>query len=220
MKSASIAHWVAVFVLCGSGVACTIQMRAGTGAQSPSEPAPEGQASTDPAVATPARKANVKVSGAKLEVPGQSVVFEPEAATFAAGSTSEATLGEIEAYLAQLFLLPAVTSIVPADGANHVSAATTIAVTFNKPMNPATITFTPNTICTGAVQLSFDDFLSCVPIASAASSAGGTVFTLTPKNALVSDTIYKVRVTTAPADTLGNPLTAITTQANGFHTAI
>ena len=101
MKSASIAHWAAIFVVCGSGVACTIQMRAGTGAQSPSEPAPEGQASTDPAVATPARKANVKVSGAKLEVPGQSVVFEPEAATFAAGSTSEATLGEIEAYLAQ-----------------------------------------------------------------------------------------------------------------------
>ena len=34
-------------------------------------------------------------------MPGQSVVFEPEAATFAAGSPSEATLGEIEAYLAQ-----------------------------------------------------------------------------------------------------------------------
>jgi hypothetical protein len=46
------------------------------------------------------------------------------------------------------------------------------------------------------------------------------VFTLTPKNALVSDTIYKVRVTTTAADTLGNPLNAITTQANGFHTAI
>jgi OmpA-OmpF porin, OOP family len=100
VKSASIAHWAAIFVVCGSGVACTIEMRAGTGVQSPSEPAPEGQEGTEPGGES-AGKANVKVSGAKLEVPGQSVVFEPETATFAAGANSEATLAEIEAYLAQ-----------------------------------------------------------------------------------------------------------------------
>jgi hypothetical protein len=138
----------------------------------------------------------------------------------ALGAGATRTTGPaIEAYLAQLFLLPAVTSIVPADGANHVSAATTVAVTFNKPMNPATITVTGNTICTGTVQLSFDDFLSCVPFASVAPGGGGTVFTLTPKTALVSDTIYKVRVTTSATDTLGNSLTTIATQTNGFHTA-
>ena len=102
MKSASIAQWFAL-VVCGSGVGCTLQatMSAGTGAQSPSEPAPEQVAATEPAAEKPAGKAHVKVVGAKVEVPGKSVVFEPDAATFAAGSPSEAALSEIEAYLAQ-----------------------------------------------------------------------------------------------------------------------
>jgi OmpA-OmpF porin, OOP family len=103
LKSARIAHWVAALIVSGGSVACTLQasLSAGSGASSPSEPAPEESAATEPAVEAPAGKANVKVNGAKLEVPGQRVVFEPEAATFAAGSASEAALAEIEAYLAQ-----------------------------------------------------------------------------------------------------------------------
>lgn len=76
-------------------------MSAGTGANSPSEPAPEQTPAPEPAAEKPAGKAQVKVTGAKVEVPGKSVVFEPDAATFAAGSASEAALREVEAYLAQ-----------------------------------------------------------------------------------------------------------------------
>jgi outer membrane protein OmpA-like peptidoglycan-associated protein len=109
VKSASIAYWVTALVICGGGVACSFQasMSAGSGAKSPSEPASTEPAPTEPAPAEPAaekpaaRKANVKVSGAKVEVPGSSVVFEPDAATFAAGSPSEAALTELQAYLVQ-----------------------------------------------------------------------------------------------------------------------
>jgi OmpA-OmpF porin, OOP family len=104
VKSASIAHWVAALVVSGGGIACSFQasMSAGSGARSPSEPASPEPAATQPAAEKPAaRKANVKVHGAKLEVPGGNVVFEPEAATFAAGSASEAALAEIQAYMAQ-----------------------------------------------------------------------------------------------------------------------
>jgi len=138
----------------------------------------------------------------------------------ALGANATRTTGPaIEAYLANLGLLPAVTSVTPANGANHVADTTKVVVTFNKPMNPATITFGSNAICAGTVQMSLDDFISCVPFASAVSSAGATTFTLTPQTTLDADTTYRVRVMTSAVDALGLPLTTIFAQPAGFHTA-
>jgi outer membrane protein OmpA-like peptidoglycan-associated protein len=79
---------------------CTIQMSAGTGAQSPQNP-PSGAsapAETAPEPSTETPKSSVKVNGAKLEVPG-TIAFQPDSAAF--GSGSEASLAEVKSYLEQ-----------------------------------------------------------------------------------------------------------------------
>lgn len=70
----------------------------------PAEPAPATEA--PPAEAPPgetpaaAEKANVKVKGAKLELPG-GIFFQPNDATFQPGAGSEAVLAELKKYLDQ-----------------------------------------------------------------------------------------------------------------------
>lgn len=93
-----------ILVVCGLLPACSFQASVGAGgkANSPegappteSSPPPEG---TEPAIEAP--KANVKVNGAKLEVPGP-IVFQPDSAVLAPGAGNEAVLAEIKTYLEQ-----------------------------------------------------------------------------------------------------------------------
>jgi OOP family OmpA-OmpF porin len=88
---------------------CSFQasMRAGgdskTAANPPPEPAPATEAppgEAPPAEAPAPEKANVKVKGAKLELPSP-IVFQPNDATFQPGSGSEAALAELQKYLDQ-----------------------------------------------------------------------------------------------------------------------
>ena len=106
-KSGSIANWAAAVAVAGLGAACSFQasVSAGGGASSPEEPpatetAPPEAASPEPApVEAPAApKANVKVNGAKLIVPGD-IVFQADSSTLAAGN--EAVLAEVKTYLDQ-----------------------------------------------------------------------------------------------------------------------
>ena len=107
-KSGSITKWIGALVMCGLGPACSFQasMSAGGGAKSPEEPPPTEAAASQPEAGEPEAsaaakpKANVKVNGAKLQVPGE-LVFQPDAATFAEGVGNEAVLAEVEAYLEQ-----------------------------------------------------------------------------------------------------------------------
>lgn len=106
-KSGSITKWIGALVLCGLGPACSFQasMSAGGGAKSPEEPPPNGAAAIQPEAGEPGappatHKANVKVNGAKLQVPGE-IVFQPDSAAFAAGAGNEAVLDEVKAYLEQ-----------------------------------------------------------------------------------------------------------------------
>ncbi len=115
-----------------------------------------------------------------------------------------------------------VVDTVPADGAIDVSVTSDIAIEFTQPMNAATLT--ASTVldgnCTGSVQLSTDDFVTCVPFASATPvmSGGDTVATFTPAPGLTFNTFYKVRVTPAAESQAALPLEATFTQPNGFVT--
>jgi Bacterial Ig-like domain/Lamin Tail Domain len=115
---------------------------------------------------------------------------------------------------------PAVVSTTPADGATNVAVASTIAVTFNAAMSPATLTAqTSSGACSGSVQISTDGFATCIGIAAPLVFSGGnTVATLTPAPALSFGSTYKVKVTTAAQDPKGNPVAAFTA-ATGFTTA-
>ena len=115
---------------------------------------------------------------------------------------------------------PAVASTNPADSATP-PANTTIAVTFTKAMSPATLTGqTAAGACSGSIQVSVDDFASCVAFSAAAPTmtVGNTVATLTPAPGLLINRTYKIRVTTAVTDAVGLALAATFNQANGFAT--
>ncbi len=116
---------------------------------------------------------------------------------------------------------PTVASTTPADGATS-TANTTVAVTFSTAMNPATLTGqTMAGACSGSVQVSVDNFASCIAFsaATATMSGGNTVATFTPAPGLLVNRTYKVRVTTAA--TSSSPALAMAAQftmSTGFNT--
>ena len=115
---------------------------------------------------------------------------------------------------------PAVASTTPADGASTV-ASTSVAVTFTAAMTPATLTAqTAAGACTGSLQVSLDNFASCIALSSASPlmSGGGTVATLSAAPGLLVNHTYQVRVTTAAASLAGLSLGAQFTMTVGFST--
>lgn len=115
---------------------------------------------------------------------------------------------------------PAVSSTTPSDGAS-VLASTSVTVAFTQAMNPTTLTGqTTAGACSGSIQVSLDNFASCIAFssASAAMTASNTTATLTPAPGLLVNRTYKVRVTTTAANASGIPLQAQFTQPTGFST--
>ena len=103
-----------------------------------------------------------------------------------------------------------------------VPTLSAVVVTFNTAMNPATLTAqTTSGACSGSIQVSTDDFATCLSFASAAPtmSGGNTVATLAPAPAFSDRSIHAIRVTTAAASAAGDPLGATYTSGTGFTTA-
>jgi hypothetical protein len=115
---------------------------------------------------------------------------------------------------------PTVTGTTPSDGGT-AGANTTIAVTFSQAMNPATLTAQTSVgACTGSIQVSVNDFATCVGFFSAAPAMSGsnTVATLIPAPGLLINRSYKIRVTTAATNASNIPLFGTYTSTNGFAT--
>jgi hypothetical protein len=114
---------------------------------------------------------------------------------------------------------PAVSATSPADGDGQALRSSTIAVTFNGSMDPSTLTGqTSAGACTGSIQVSSDNFATCIAFttAAAAMTSSNTVATLTPASLLSYGTTYKVRVMTAAKSANGTALAAQYTMATGF----
>jgi hypothetical protein len=114
---------------------------------------------------------------------------------------------------------PTVTGTTPGDLSSAL-ATTSVAVTFSMAMNPATLTAqTVAGTCSGNIQVSLDDFASCVALPSvAAMSPGNDVATLTAVPGLLVNRTYKIRVTTGAKSATGTALGAQYTHASGFKT--
>jgi len=98
-------------------------------------------------------------------------------------------------------------TIVPTDGQEDVAINTSIAITFPVAMNSTTITMDTDGSCSGSVQVSNDDFVSCVSfVGSPTASSGNTVFTLVLSTSLLNSTLYTVKLTTAISDNEGTSL--------------
>jgi hypothetical protein len=91
---------------------------------------------------------------------------------------------------------PMVVETAPAPGSTGVDSNSSIVVSFSEAMLPGSITSNGAAdTCSGGVQLSDDDFATCVPLANeVGAAAGDTIFTLTPLEPLDSRRNYHIRV--------------------------
>ena len=122
---------------------------------------------------------------------------------------------------------PDVAITAPADGGS-VSPRSTIAVTFTQAMSTGTLTAqTTAGACSGSIQVSLDDFASCIAFSSATPtfSAGDTIATLTAapgllanRKAVADNSLYKIRVTTAAQSATNVALAAQYSSTTGFGT--
>lgn len=90
---------------------------------------------------------------------------------------------------------PAVDSISPVEFASGVDPRPEVAVTFTQAMDPRSLsTTTDDETCSGTLQLSADDFATCVPMESAPATDDALTFRVTPAQSMLSATAYRVRV--------------------------
>ena len=116
---------------------------------------------------------------------------------------------------------PTVSSTSPSDSASSVSIGSTISVTFSESIDNSSVTAnTSNTTCSESMQLSSNNFSSCIQMSSTPSASNiNKTFSVTPSEYLSSKTTYKIRVTTLVKDLVGNSMINSYTTSNGFTSA-
>ena len=109
-------------------------------------------------------------------------------------------------------------TIEPAEGTTQIALRTNLRITFNQAMDAATLTTHTSTVCSGSVQLSRDNFISCAAMQASAPqmSQGNTVAEFTPIDGMAGAFNHKVRLTTEIRATNGAALKQTYTQADGF----
>jgi hypothetical protein len=100
---------------------------------------------------------------------------------------------------------PSVVMVTP-DAEDAVPRDTPITITFSIDMDPDSIVADDGG-CTGAVQVSVDDFATCEALEPAVAADART-FVVQPAAGLVSAASHRVRITTAAASAAGTPLLA------------
>ncbi len=136
-------------------------------------------------------------------------------------STITATIGAKSGTATATVLRLAVTSVAPPAGSTGVRTTTPIVITFDQAALGTSLTGqTANGACSGSIQLSTDNFATCIGFATATATldATATIASITPL-ALSPLTAYRIRVTTAAQNAGGDAMAADYTQATGFWTA-
>ena len=131
-----------------------------------------------------------------------------------------ATIPAFESYAFKLdSTAPTVFLTSPAGSDTSVLADSTISVTFSDLMdNTSVTTNTSNTTCSGTLQVSSDNFSTCVQMSSSPTASNSNQsFTVTSSARLSYNTIYKIRIGTGVKDMSGNSLATQFT-SNGFKT--
>jgi hypothetical protein len=115
---------------------------------------------------------------------------------------------------------PLVVSTTPANNSTYVARNSSLSVNFNEGMDPLTIsTNSTNTVCSGSLQVSLNNFASCVQMTGQPiQDPQGMVWTMQPASILNNFTYYKFRVLTGVKDTQGNALVSTYNQSPGFQT--
>lgn len=114
---------------------------------------------------------------------------------------------------------PAVDGTSPFDLQSGVAPGSLVSVTFTEPMDPDTITSNvANTTCSGTLQISADDFATCVRVTATPATLDDETFTVVPSDSLASSTTYQIRVLGSVTDAGGTPMGDDFVTATGFIT--
>jgi len=121
-------------------------------------------------------------------------------------------------FLTQDTIAPTIVSTTPSDNESPILKPNNITVTFSEIIDVSTITVnTENTNCSGSLQVSSNNFLSCIQMSSVPSvSSDHKTFSITPIDAFSFGTTYKIRVTIGVKDSFGNTLESDYTSSAGF----
>jgi len=112
---------------------------------------------------------------------------------------------------------PTVLSIYPSDGSTDTLSTATITITFSKTMNINTLSINnTNTTCSKTIQVSSNNFNSCLQLNTIVGDADAKVFTITTNDGFIENKTYKIRILRMATDTENKTLQADFVQANGF----
>lgn len=114
---------------------------------------------------------------------------------------------------------PSVFSVRPSDNSMNVGLKSSVEVSFNEPMDNNSVTANlSDSSCAGTLQLSSDNFTTCVKMSGTpVSSYSNYTFTVSPSDNLSENTLYKIKVKATVKDQAGNTLTSDYT-SEGFTT--
>ena len=116
--------------------------------------------------------------------------------------------------------LPEVISTLPSNNEFSVNVSDNISIIFSKSMDNTSITTNiHDNKCTGTIQISSDNFSTCLQMSSnPKSSNSNKTFSLNPKNNLSYSTNYKIRVEDKVKDATGQSMMNQFETINGFTT--
>jgi len=111
--------------------------------------------------------------------------------------------------------------VQPADGGTAVYLDSKITVAFNKALNAATVMANTDSSCSGTVQVSADNFTTCIPMTNSMPvfTNGLQNFEFTPTGLFIN-TNYKIRLTTGIFSIDGVALDVQYQQPAGFRTIL
>lgn len=112
---------------------------------------------------------------------------------------------------------PSVASLSPDNLDSGVPGAALVAIAFDEAMDPATLTTNDaDDSCSGTIQVSADDFATCVQMSGPPSTGDDITFSVGPASLLESSTVYRVRVLDEATDAGGTPMAEDFTTPDGF----
>ena len=115
---------------------------------------------------------------------------------------------------------PEMVSTTPSDNSSGVDTTTDIKIQFNEEIDNTSITVnSENTDCSGSIQLSKDNFETCIQMSNeSVIQNNNSFFALSPAQNLLFKTKYKLKITTDIIDLAGNRLDEEYLSINGFNT--
>lgn len=110
-----------------------------------------------------------------------------------------------------------VLSTSPADGAVSIASEATISLSFSEPIDFSTLTVNSNTAqCMGSVQVSNNNFASCIHILPTINAFGNNTAILTPTSVLVAGQTYKLRTSALIKSIAGKAIKSAYSHVFGF----